>query len=63
MRNHQGNGVVEEAVVFSPGEKMVAVVPSQLSVPEFREHVEQRSGIRCPCMATSVVGFRKQCCD
>lgn len=63
MRNRQGNRVVREAVVFSPGEKIVAVVPSQLSVPEFREHMEQTGGIRCPCMATNVVGYRKQCCD
>lgn len=62
MRKHRGNRVVGEALIFSPGEKIVAVVPPQLSVPEFREQMEQEGGTRCLSMATHVIGYRK-CSD
>ena len=38
--------------MLSPGENIVTVVPSQVSVPEYRQHGDQTSRIRCPCTAT-----------
>ena len=62
MRKRLGNAVVGEALMLSPGENVVTVVPSQVSVPECRQQGEQTSRIRCPCTATEpgpCVGLQK----